>query len=220
MKHPLLKLRKRSTVEVIAGLPQSAFDRRHRIATKVVVIRFDDMLQGAAKSQRLRSFRAQEKPPSSRHPHSDERKKLLDVQRFCQIIIGARSDATLLIVCHRLGRQHDDWQFLPLGRLRISRVAVSPSISGIITSISTRSILRRVRRRFFNRLNRLPTITGDLNGCSSWLQNTGHRKDIVAHRPRPPECGDSPGQRRGCVTSPASVDARGEDRPRPDAEKA
>ncbi len=73
---------------------------------------------------------------SPRHPDAHEREQLLDVERLGDVVVRAGREALLLIVLPRLGGEGDDRQLLEAaGACAISRVAVRPSISGIMTSI-------------------------------------------------------------------------------------
>ena len=50
----------------------------------------------------------------ARHPHADERKQFLDIERLRHIVAGACRQAPLLIIGHGFRGQNDDRQLLPV----------------------------------------------------------------------------------------------------------
>ena len=127
-----------SRIQMLARLLQPPLDRSQGVVAEIVVIVRSNRFQQQPYLDVFGFFGR--RPSSPRHPDADQREQLFHVQRLGHVVVGAGLDAALLVVGHGLRRQRDDRQLLPLGFLRISRVAVSPSITGIMTSMSTRSI--------------------------------------------------------------------------------
>ena len=161
---------------------QPALQRRHGVAAKVVVVLADRSRRAAAGSRCLRSCRTRTcsslTSASRRAPATAAcpRPAAWPCNRWRRPPGSVRwSSCIALAVSMMIG------SFFHSARLRISRVAVRPSISGIITSISTRSIAvcRSRCRRCSQLLDRFAAVARDLDNGTARFQHAGQREDVA-----------------------------------------
>ena len=162
----------------LARLLQAPLQRSHGVTAKVIMVLLEQRLQQQPDLNFLglvhRAVRS-----AVGHPHADERQQLLDVERLRHVVVRAGCEASLLIVGHGLCRQHDDRQLSSSrGSGGSSRSPSRPSITGIMTSISTRSIALAFLEGFIDRLDGLAAISRDLHARAARFENAGEGENV------------------------------------------
>ena len=100
---------------------------------------------------------------------------MVGVHRLGHVVRWPRPRGSLPVAVHRLRGHRDDRQVGVLGPRRIAAIASLPSMPGIITSISTASIVRRPLERG----QRGVAVVGVADLHAVQLQRAGQREDVA-----------------------------------------